>query len=518
MNGPNPTADFRMTKTPISSPASAPCRVESNLPSRAWSAVFVVAAMMTVTSPLIWSAPLKLEDAVTLALKHNQRVKVSAFSPQISRANVLAAAGVFDPALTFRRTYAEDETPGGLAPFAPRPRNQTDDYSLSLDGLAPWGLTYSLGATAANRRGNFNSFADNYVTFGGVSITQPLLRGFGFGATLTGLRVAKANRGISDWQHRQTVIDTVTNVIFAYNNLQQARENLRIARLSRDGAAQLLSENVKKLNVGATSESEVTQARARVANREESILFAERSVRDIENQLRLLVGEASFPVDGAPLETAELEPAPAIAVDAAEDLKRAYELRPDYQGARLGLAIDRANHGLAQNQLLPRLDFVGSYGYSGQDRDFGRARSQVRGEDARSYSAGVVMRIPLTLAEGRGRVRAAKLSLRQGEADLVRLEQEIALAVSAAAGQIETTRQRVAAARTAFELAQQALDNEQKRFKAGTSNTFFVLQQQEILSGAQSSYARALADERRAHANYDRELGTTLAKRKITIE
>jgi len=179
--------------------------------------------------------------------------------------------------------------------------------------------------------------------------------------------------------------------------------------------------------------------------------------------------------------------------------------------------IDRAKNAAAQNALLPRLDFVGSYGYGGSSRDFRTARDQVRDEDARSYSAGMVVRIPFAFAEGRGRARAAKLNLRQGEADLMRLEQDIALSVTAAAGQLETTKQRVAADKIAFELAEQALENEQKRFKAGTSSTFFVLQQQEILSSAQNSYARALADQRRAQANYDRELGATLERHGITL-
>ena len=330
------------------------------------------------------AAPLSLDDAIKLALEHNQRVKVSAFSPEIARANVLTAYGAFDPALTFRRTYSEAETPGALTPFTRRPLTQDDNYSLSLDGLMPWGMTYSLGATADNPRGTFNSFANNYTTFGGVSLTQPLLRGFGFGATLSNLRVAKANRGISDWQHRQTVIDVVTNVIFAYNNLQQARENLRIARLSRDGAAQLFDENEKKLKVGATSDAEVIQAHARVANREESVLFSERSVRDVENQLRLLLGETAFRTDGPDFEIVELAPATDITVDPAADVKKSLDQRPDYQAARLGLTIDRANLAAAQSALLPRLDFVGSYGYGGNSRDFRTARDQVRDEDARA--------------------------------------------------------------------------------------------------------------------------------------
>lgn len=465
------------------------------------------------------SNPLTLDEAIKLALENNQRVKVSAFSPQISRANVLTAYGAFDPAITFRRSYSEQETGGVITPFTSRPILQDDEYSLSLDGLMPWGLTYSLGGSASNVRGSATSigFRDNYTTFGGVSVTQPLLKGFGFGATLSNLRIAKANRGISDWQHRQTVIDIVTNVIFSFNSLQLARDNLRIAKLFREGAQQLFEENQKKLKIGATSDAEAVQAHARVANREETVLLAERQVRDAENQLRLLIGEIAFRTAGPDFEIVELAPAADLTVDPAIDVKQALDHRPDYQAARLGLVIDRANYAAAQNSLLPRLDFVGSYGYAGASRDFRTARDQVRDEDARSYSAGMVVRIPLTFADGRGRTRAAKLNLRQGEADLTRLEQDIMLSVTAAAGQIVTTQQRVAADKIAYELADEALENEKKRFKAGTSTTFFVLQQQENLSTAQNSYARALADQRRAQANYDRELGVTLERHGIKL-
>ena len=460
---------------------------------------------------------LTLEEAIRLALMNNQRIKVSEFSPQIARANVLAAYGRFDPAFTFNRSYGEAETPGAIVPPSVRPVTQTDNYSLTLDGVMPWGLSYSVGTTAVNERGTFNAFTDSYQTFGGVTVTQPLLRGFGFGANLADLRIAKANRGISDWQLRQTVIDTVTSVVFTYNNLQEARANVRIARGARDLAAQLLDENEKRHRVGSISDADVTQARARVANREESILTAERSVHDVENVFRQLLGETKFPLDGPPVPTAELAPAPDLSVDLGTDLKVAYDLRPDYQAARLGVAINRATSSFATNQLLPQLDFVGSYGYGGLDPNFSTSRAQVRAEDARVYSIGMVVRVPLTFAEGRGKARSAKLTLRQSETDLVRLEGDIAVSVTAAAGQIETTRQRVAVTRQAYVLEQQVLEDEQKKYKAGTGSTYFVLQEQETLAIVQSSYAHALADQRRAQANYDRETGRTLERFHLTV-
>ncbi|MCF7689434.1 MAG: TolC family protein [Cephaloticoccus sp.] len=476
------------------------------------------ALTVMVTATTVDSAiPLSLDEAIRLALENNQSVKVSAYDPLIGRAGVLAAYGSFDPALTFARSEGETEEPGTYISPQTRPLTQSDNYSLTLDGLTPWGMTYSVGATALNQRGTFNGFTDSYSTFGGISITQPLLRDFGFGSNLAGLRVARANRGITEWQHRQTVIDTVTNVIYVFNNLQQAHDNLRIARLSRDLAARLLDENQKRRRVGSISDADVTQAEARVANREEAILSAERSVRDIENQLRRLLGRTDFPTNGNDLAIVELPPSPPITVSAIDDYRTALDIRPDYQAARLGLKIVKTNDTVARNQLLPRVDFVGSYGHGGLDPNFRTARDQVRDRDARAYSAGFVVRVPLAFAEGRGRARAARLTLRQTEADLVRLEQDIALGVSAAAGQIETTQHRVEVSRRALELAHQALDAEEKRLKAGTSTTFFVLQQQELLAQVENSYARALADQRRALATYERETGTTLERHQITL-
>lgn len=124
-------------------------------------------------------------------------------------------------------------------------------------------------------------------------------------------------------------MDTVTNVIYVFNNLQQAHDNLRIARLSRDLAAQLLGENQKRRKVGSISDADVTQAEARVANREEAIISAERAVRDTENQLRQLIGRDDFTTTAGNLNITELPPAATLSVDAAAGYRTALDIRPD---------------------------------------------------------------------------------------------------------------------------------------------------------------------------------------------
>jgi outer membrane protein len=459
---------------------------------------------------------LTLDDTVRLALERNRSIKVEAYAPDIARANWLAAIGQFDPAIQFGRNYSSSYN----YPSVPAPLStqllETDNYNLALVGMLPTGLNYSVGAVAENVRGPFNNFTDNYSTFGGVTVTQPLLRGFGFGANLANVRIAKANRSISDWDYRQSVINTITNVAITYSNLVLAHEELRIAHNSRDLAATLLTENEKRLKIGSMAQSDVITARTQVAMREEAILVAEHQVRSTENMLRDLIGEDSFPPGRPPL---VIEPpvAPDVTVKPAEDLQTALKYRPDYQAARLGIVIDRANDAAARNGLLPQLNFVGSYGYNGLDSNFATSRQMVADHENRSYSAGVVVSIPLTFAQGRGRARAARLQLRQAEADLTRFEADIAVNVANAGDQIATTRQQVVADRAAYDLAQQALDDEEKKLRAGTSSTLSVIQAQQILISVESSLVGALAAQFQAVANYDQELGTTLIRHHITL-
>jgi outer membrane protein TolC len=467
--------------------------------------------------------PLSLNQAIELALAKNFSIKVQGFDAAIASARVTESLGKFDPVLSGTYTHAENRNPlltfdtsTGLRDTT---RDESDTYEVSAGGLLPWGLTYRLGASTTNARGTFNAYADNYDSFAGVSGTQPLLRGFGFGPTLASIRIARTDRAISEWEFRQAVIDTVTNVTYAYHNLNFAYAVLRTAQRSRDLAAGLLAENEKRFKVGSMSEYDVTSARARVASREEDVLSAQRQVLDAENRLKQLISDDRTPgLLGRRLAIEPPPPAPIVVVDPAADFRTALAKRPDYQQARLGLQRSEINVRLQRNELLPRLDLVGSYGYNGLDSSRAVSRRQVQDREYRSYSWGVVASVPLTFTTERGRYRAAKLQQRKAEAQLAQVEQSIVVAVGNAAGQIETAQKRIQADRQARELAQATLDAEVKRLRVGQSSTFFVAQQQELLSIAEVREAAAMSDYHKALAEYDRQLGVTLDKLNIRID
>lgn len=469
------------------------------------------------------TSALTLNDAIRAALAKNYTIKASAAGTEAATADLAAEWGAFHPGFQARYDFSSDGSPQSADPFTgnrpPSSVVETDAYSAGVGGVTPWGLNYTLSAYTQNQRGTFNSFADNYYTFAGIELTQPLLRGFGWDANLVNVRLARAAHRTQRWAYRATVMNIVTGTLNAYLELDFAQKNLAISRRSRDLAQSLLEENEKRFAAGSLSQADVTSARTRVATREEAILIAERAVFLAENTLKALITDDSTTALLADHLTITKAPAlPDHQPNPAAEFGAALERRPDYQQAKFSVDRADANRRYRRNQLLPRIDLVGSLGYNGSDPDFGESRDQVLDRDSRSYAVGVVFNSPITFAAERGRYRSAKFNQQQAELLLAQTEQDIVVALGNAANNIETTRQRVEVSKQSLDLAEQALDAELKKLRAGTGTTFVVLAQQEILAGAEISAYRAEIDHQRALAEYDRQLGLTLEKHGITIE
>jgi len=462
---------------------------------------------------------LTLADAIQRALAKNFAIKRSEFDVSITKARVTEQLGIFDPKFTGSYGYSDSVNPQLSAP-ASEVRNET--YSLGLGGLLPWGLDYSVNATSGNARDSSGTVAlpfDNFSSFAGISARQPLLRDFGFGATTAHIRIAKTNRQISEWQFRQAVIDSVTRVMYAYYDLAYAQATLRSVLRSRDLTAQLVDENTKRFQVGSISEFDVTLARSRLAGREDGILQARQGISESENALKALItDDRTTRLLDWQIEI-ELPSIPPVAmVDPAADFVQALKQRSDYQQALLNVKSTDINRRYLRNQLLPRIDLIGRYGYNGYDTDRSVSQRMVRNNDYRAYSYGMEVTVPLTSTAERGRSRVAKLQLRQAEADLQALEQDIVVRIGNAAGRIESAYKRVEATRSARVLGQRTLDAEIKRLRSEYGSTLYVLQQQEILTGLEIAAAAAVNDYQKALAEYDRQLGATLERLNLSID
>jgi len=164
------------------------------------------------------------------------------------------------------------------------------------------------------------------------------------------------------------------------------------------------------------------------------------------------------------------------------------------------------------------LDLFGSYGYSGSDREFSGALDQFRRGSSPFYSAGAEVSIPLGNTGARNNYKAAKAAKEQLALQLKQLEQIVLVGIENAIAVAMTSFERVRATKNASEFAEAALDAEQKKLQNGKSTSFQVLQLQRDLTAARSSEIRALADYNIALSRLASAEGTTLERRKISLD
>ncbi len=456
--------------------------------------------------------PLSVEDCVRRALDGNLEISIQRINPLIDEEAIRAARGDFDPALVFTPNYEENNTPldaqsavaaGGRLVT----KSRTDSWSGGLQGKVPLGTTYNFGLRTTDARNTFNSFSQQYTTYWGLDLVQPLLRGFGPNSQMAPIRIARVARNISDEEFIWRVMDVLTRVHEAYFNLVYAIENRKVQIQALELAAKLLEDNHKRVEIGVMAPIEITQAESGVADREESVILADQDVSQRTTLLRALISPNASDFEDLPLTPTDRPgDAPPPPKARGEYLSEALEMRPDYRAAKL--AVERQNIQLVydQQQRWPQLDLKGTVGFNGVDSHFAKT---VDAKNER-WSVGMAVRIPLPDQAAQGRLETSRLRKQQAILQLKQAEQAVFVEVSNALDRMEACYKRIRATRVARRAAEEALAAETSKLRAGTSTSFVVLELQNKLAGARSREIRALADYSIATSKLQQAMGTTL--------
>ena len=464
---------------------------------------------------------LNLSQAIEHALAKNFTIQVEQISPDIAAQELRGEKGIFDP--TFDSSYVrrQQDNPQLIDPLnvdVPESFTLEDDFlSIGFNGLLPWGTNYEIGIESDNRRGTFNDFMDEYNTFAGFNLTQPLLRGFGPGFNKARINIAKKGLELSEWEFKRVVISIISRTIFAYNDFYLASQTLSVAERSRDLALKLKEDNIRRIEIGSMAPLDVVQAEAEVALREERVLLAERFMLDQENRLKQLVYDDIESVLEKSISILPPQKPEEIVHNIKQDYIKALEIRPDYRQAILDLETSEIEITLNSHQALPNLDLVGGYGWQGRDDSFESSFDRLTENENQAYSLGINFNVPFPNRFGRSQKAAAYLKRNQQEITLKQFQQAILISLDNAAGRINTNWKRIKVAKDARTLSGRSLAAEQKKLQAGTSTTFIVLRLQDDLAEAEIRELQAVTDYNNSLAQYDQQVGTTLEKFAVNI-
>jgi len=413
-----------------------------------------------------------LREAVALALERNFGIRASAEGVETARINEGAARAQFYPKIT------------------PAIRGSADDRTFSVDGAQrlPW-LGGSVSSSAAYRATTrqdalFASTSDLRLT-----LSQPLLRGFGPAMTMYDLRNSRRNRQGRERAHdldRQRLAEDVTGVFY---QVVKQRQLLAVAQQSQQRSLRLKEASEARLKVGLASKLDVLRAELQASQAEAAAVAAQSGLENALERFRFLLAlPPAHPLEPEPIELpsaaeGDLEPLEVLVLRARENRLDLQETRDQVEDARRTLSV-------ARQRLLPQIDLNVGVTWSG----YGSTFSESRGALDRRTDVFLTTSYPLERASDLAAKASAEMSLGAHERLLEQKLLEVETDVRAAVRDLERMRKAVELQRKNVELAEQQHRLATLRYERGLASNFDVVQAEEDVFSARTSLVGLLAD------------------------
>ncbi|MDI1314242.1 TolC family protein [Prosthecobacter sp.] len=484
---------------------------------------------------------LTLRAVILRALESNNDIQIEGLGKLIEEEKVKVASQPLDPRFEGSYNYESIRTPQnaqsyvatgggtgfGAAPTPTQPNifmQRNHIGKMTLVDRTSAGTTYELGTTmrvlsnSLNRRLPPSIWSPEYETFTGLTVTQPLMRGYGQNANLAEIRIAKANAKIADYEWQARTSSVVAEVMKRYYDVIFTRENILVQRESIALAEKLLGDTQKRSKEGVAANNDVVVAEAGVYQRKEEVLAAEMQYIERQNALQLLFkhsddvymhGTRIVPVDKL---TAEMPLTDRTALMGVA-LRNRYEVK---QAEEFINARD-AQSQLAHSQSRPRLDLIASGGLHGLQGNMVDSYSRAFQAQGPEWTAGFQYSLPLNRDHMKATERLANHQQEQAMVQAEKTRLRVLLEVDTVLNRVRIDQQRLVATRKSREAARQSADAESKRLLQGVSTSFQVLQLQRDYSQARSRELATLADFNKSLADLDLTTATLLKNQKISL-
>jgi outer membrane protein len=491
------------------------------------------------SSPLITNTATASTPGVSIA---SNALELAALGEPQSNLSVLGslplsngpAIPTYDPTVNAQYNWLHESVPQANSFLTGTPlllgTIQSGDASVT-QGFGT-GTQASLSFNNASQTYNaIRNLYNPYITSNlALTITQPLLRGFGPAVNRRFIRIAKNEGKITSLLFRQQLIETVYGVVRLYTDLVSLDEDVRVKRDTLRFANKLLEDTQSEVTEGTLAPVELTRARAEVSAAEQDLINSQ-GVRDeqeaiLKNVLTKRGNEdpevrAAHIIPTDPLSVPETESTGPI----EQLLEQAYRERPDL--AQAGLQVTNSELSLkgSMNNLRPEVDLVGIAENNALAGDpfpqagppdpafiggYGAALEQLATRKNPTYGIGLNVTLPLRNRVAQADAARDTVQLRQSQVRERQLRNQVQLEVEDALIAMRRSRASYQAALRTRELQQQSLEIEQLKFSEGASTSFFVIQYESYLAQARSAVVVAAGAYLKARAALERATGTIL--------
>jgi outer membrane protein TolC len=466
-------------------------------------------------------------EAVALALENNLGIKAARIDPEIQEINLVGARAGWLPNFNANIQTNSNTAPNqNFLSGAQGTSTSSDNFGneVGVQQTLPWGGNYNVGwdSSRFNSNSSFSTFSPQLRSSLSLNYTQPLLRNFSIDNIRQSVQVTTKNMEITDVGLQQTIAQMTRTVRNAHWDLAYAIASLGVQQQSLDLAEESLRNTRARVEIGTTPPIDIVAAEAEVARRREAVIVAEAQIETAQDTLRTLVFDPELPdFWSIRIEPSALPPFQPMVVNVEAAVRNAIERRTDLVQTRKSLEVDDINIRYFRNQTLPDVNASFNYGLQGlggtqlqrgagpfgpgsgdvigqSERSFGTVIGDLFANEYPSWTFSVNIGYPLGTSSADASLARARLEQNQARTQLRNLEVQVTTQVRQAARQVQTSQQRVESSRSARELAERNLQAEERKFEAGTSTSFLVIQAQRDLSLARNNELQNVLEYNRA--------------------
>ena len=468
--------------------------ISSRLPGIAFFFLWLAAGGASLAQPVEPPPPpgIGLAEAVRLMLAQDPNLTIEASRLRSSRGILLATRGAFDPVVNTSLTERELDDP----------LSESTSRQHSI-------LTNSVGLTKRFRTGlsiepemNLTRTVedDPALNVGTVAFTfrQPLLRGRGRETVAAPELSAERQVFAGELDLRQTTSERALAVVSQYWLARAALLSLAVLEESEARARELLETTRKLIEADVTPAADLVQVEANVVAKETARIGGEQDLFEARQALGREIGLPPKRIAGLPLPSDPFPVVHASAVPTATDgtgwIARALERRADLQAARERRNAAEILLKAADNLLKPQLDLVFTPSYSGLVQGAGTETffsPLYRNVPGAGSLLSVSLSWPTLNSRARGELAQTE-AIREQSALLEDLiSRQIGANVPIALDAVARGAQQLERATEAVRLFERAVENEEKKLRAGTSTLIDVISQRDRLTSARQSQVSA---------------------------
>jgi len=485
------------------------------------------------TDPIV---RMSLNEIIHRAVANNHDVKVAAYQPAIEGARVIEASANFDPTFFTNLQYQNknDLTGGSIFNSFTGGIPFVSNTTVTEQGTLQTGLQQNLpsgGQVQLQYQSTYNWFNPQqtllnpfYESDLTLSVNQPLLRNWGYDVNHAQITINRINQKVDLLEFRKAVEQDASDIEKAYWQLVQAVRDIQIEQelVAQTESTYSILESRLTQHIDV-SPLQVAQAQTQLELRRSQLISFKAQARDLSDQLKALMSDPEYPVtSNVIILPADAPVEDRIEFDLSDEIDTAMENRLELGEQQLKVDAATVTVGVAKNNLLPELDFIGSAGPDGAAGNLGQAIKTNSDFNHWEFTAGFKLQVPLGNRAARSIWRRSLLQRMQAIEQYRSFVEQVAVDVKINARAVDTTWDIIRSSRRSRFAAEDALTRINTRERSGEPLTpEFVqtkLQLQDTLAESLQNEAEAIANYNIALAQLEKAKGTLLRYNNVVLE